>query len=118
MKINKNFSYGVLSQNQVLVYVDEEIKILNCDKDIFKEFLSNCNEKTNNELVQIYSGRFTEAEVNEFINVLFKEKVLVDEMIVLEEKKKKYDINIIHKGEMYHRIKDLISEHVLSLIHI
>lgn len=45
MNINKNFSYEVLSQNQILAYVDEEIKILNCDKDIFEEFLSNCNKK-------------------------------------------------------------------------
>ena len=112
MNINKNFSYEVLSQNQILAYVDEEIKILNCDKDIFEEFLSNCNKKTNNELVQIYSGRFTEDEVNEFIDVLFKEKVLIDEKIVLEERKKKYDINIIYKGELYYRIKDLISEQV------
>lgn len=76
INVINNLSIINIEENKSLVSTNDEFKVISCDTNILSEFLSFSNGKTMDEVINYFSDRFNESDVNNFANELAKENII------------------------------------------
>ena len=104
INVINNLSIINIEENKSLVSTNDEFKVISCDTNILSEFLSFSNGKTMDEVINYFSDRFNESDVNNFANELAKENIITYQ----QENENKHYLNkvaVLYKGSLYHELK-------------